>query len=460
MFRLEFIRNKLIGLAITMFIAVLTTSGTGVYILYKTSLSERAEQLTEIAKINALMLESIAHFDKTHFSEMHSDKDTYDAALSQIIAAHKVMKFGHSGEFTLAKKEGNKIIFLMRNHLAGLDVPGSVLLDRANINTPMHRALSGESGWMTGYDFEGKYVMAAYEPVNIYNLGIVAKIDMQEIQAPFIKASLVIICLAILVSLAALRIFYQTSKHICKKLEDSNQHIILLAKNAKDMIYRMSIPEGIYEYVSPASTELFGVAPEEFYQSPKKIRNLIHPDWLSYFEKQWQKLITGDMPPTYEYQIITPLGETKWINQRNVLILDDDNKPVAIEGIVSDITEHKTFMQKLMHEKQIAQSYLDIAGVIMVALDSQGNIILINQKACELLGWSEHEAIGMNWFDNFLPKDAREDVQKVFEQIMSGNIEAVEFHENTILSRDGKKRTIAWHNSIVMDSEGKTITEL
>jgi signal transduction histidine kinase len=49
----------------------------------------------------------------------------------------------------------------------------------------------------------------------------------------------------------------------------------------------------------------------------------------------------GDMPPFYEYQIVHKSGEVRWCNQRNVLIVDDAGNPVAIEGIVTDITERK-----------------------------------------------------------------------------------------------------------------------
>ncbi|MDI6725776.1 MAG: ATP-binding protein, partial [Smithellaceae bacterium] len=114
-----------------------------------------------------------------------------------------------------------------------------------------------------------------------------------------------------------------------------------LAENARDMIYRMSLPDGRYEYVSPASTNLLGYTPDEFYDSPVLIQKIIHPDWHSYFEEQWRKLLAGDVPPTYEYQIIHKSGEVRWLNQRNIMIRDRDGRPIAIEGIVTDLTERK-----------------------------------------------------------------------------------------------------------------------
>ena len=120
-----------------------------------------------------------------------------------------------------------------------------------------------------------------------------------------------------------------------------------LIENSKDMLYRMRLPQGNYEFVSAAATEITGYAPEEFYHSPGLIQKIIHPDWHDYFKVEWDKLIKGDMPPFYEYQIVHKAGDVRWIHQKNVLIKDDQGNPAAIEGIVSDITERKLMEQAL-----------------------------------------------------------------------------------------------------------------
>ena len=122
-----------------------------------------------------------------------------------------------------------------------------------------------------------------------------------------------------------------------------------LTENAQDMIYRMSLVTGEYEYISPASTEMCGYTPQEFYQSSMLIQKFIHPDWRDYFKKEWEKLLRGEISPIYEYQIIHKSGMEKWFYQRNVLVRDEQGKPIAIEGIVTDITERK-IVEKRIHD--------------------------------------------------------------------------------------------------------------
>ncbi|MBI5642479.1 MAG: PAS domain-containing protein [Deltaproteobacteria bacterium] len=159
----------------------------------------------------------------------------------------------------------------------------------------------------------------------------------------------------------------------------------LLAENARDMIYRMSLPDGRYEYVSPASIVIFGYPPETFYDTPVIIKEIIHPDWKGYFVEKWAELISGNMPPFYEYQIIHKSGEVKWLHQRNVLIRDDNGSPVAIEGIVTDVTERKQAEEGL-------KLLLKMTQEIAASEDFHSSIGTTLKEVCGFTGWCFAEA--------------------------------------------------------------------
>ena len=108
---------------------------------------------------------------------------------------------------------------------------------------------------------------------------------------------------------------------------------------------------------------------------------------------------------------------------------------------------------ELKKEKEKARKYFDIAGVMMGALNSAGEIILINQKGCQILDVTEHEAVGRNWFDHYLPGRVAGEIKKVFNQLMAGETEPVEYYENSVLTSDGKERIIAFHNTLLTDEQ-------
>jgi len=124
-------------------------------------------------------------------------------------------------------------------------------------------------------------------------------------------------------------------------------------------------------------------------------------------------------------------------------------------GIVRDITERKQAETELLKSRQQAQYYLDIVGVMLVSLDAQGKVQLINRKGCEMLGYSEADILGNDWFDNYLPEPERQRVKKVFTQMVDGNVAPVEYHENKILTSSGDTLAVAWHNAALLDESGK-----
>ena len=170
-------------------------------------------------------------------------------------------------------------------------------------------------------------------------------------------------------------------------LRKSEERYRRLAENSPDMIYRMSLPDGKYEYVSPAATSIFGHSPEAWYDNPFLIREIIHPDWHSYFEAQWENLLKGHVPPTYEYKIIRKDGSVRWINQRNILVKDDNGRPVAIEGVVTDITESKSAEEALRQNENRLRATLDATPFPIAVVDLRDdNIFYWSQSALKLFG--------------------------------------------------------------------------
>ncbi len=106
------------------------------------------------------------------------------------------------------------------------------------------------------------------------------------------------------------------------------------------------------------------------------------------------------------------------------------------------------------------QTFLDIAGVMFLALDKKGNITLINQKGCDILESTQKKIVGKNWFDHFIPKGIVRNVKSVFRQIMDGEIEPVEYYENPVLTVNGQEKIVAWHNTILKDRSGNIVGTL
>jgi len=132
----------------------------------------------------------------------------------------------------------------------------------------------------------------------------------------------------------------------------------------------------------------------------------------------------------------------------------------AFAGHLSIAIANAQAYQRAQRERFRAQNYLDIAAVILVAIDRDGDITLINRKGCELLGRPEDALLGRNWFATSVPETIREDVKRVFDRLIAGEIEASEYFENPVVTASGEERLIAWRNAPLRDESGDVIGTL
>ena len=179
----------------------------------------------------------------------------------------------------------------------------------------------------------------------------------------------------------------QERKKAETSLRHSEEQYRRLAENSPDMIFRLSLPKGVFEYMSPAAEKVTGFSLDDFYQNPIMIRQSLHPDWKDYFKTEWGKFLKGRLAPTYEYQIIHKDKSIRWLNQRNIDVRDRNGKLVAIEGIVTDITERKQAEEALITSHIRFLNVLDsIDATIYVADMETYEILFMNKYMVDSFG--------------------------------------------------------------------------
>jgi PAS domain S-box-containing protein len=138
--------------------------------------------------------------------------------------------------------------------------------------------------------------------------------------------------------------------------------------------------------------------------------------------------------------------------------LDQRDKQIAELRLAEE--QLRETSDALRIEAARSRQYLDIAGVVIVALNTNGIIELVNKKGCEVIGAPEEFVIGKNWFDQFVPELFRVEIKNKFSELISGKLDPFEYDEYLIITSHGEERLIAWHNSLRMDSTGKVVGTL
>lgn len=139
---------------------------------------------------------------------------------------------------------------------------------------------------------------------------------------------------------------------------------------------------------------------------------------------------------------------------------EDLDAIARLADLAWSIAERKLTEGRALTEKARAETYLDLAGAIIVALEPDQTISLVNKEACRVLGYTQEELLGRNWFDIIIPPDRREEVKGIFDRIITGDLAPVEHFENEVLTKDGSRRFIAWTNTLARDASGKVFKVL
>ena len=234
-------------------------------------------------------------------------------------------------------------------------------------------------------------------------------------------------------------------KRVESALEESKQKYFSYIENAPDGIFIVDEKGQLIE-ANTAGGLMTGYSGEELLGIT--FQDMIAGEYLESAAALFEKLKkTGSMHGELKYR--RKDGVEKWAALDAVKISDS-----RFLSFAKDIAKRKQAEIEIREERDRAQMYLDIAGVMFVAYDKDNKVSLINRKGCEILRSGKEEILGKDWMEQFIPESCRKDVEKVFERIKMGEIEDDRVFENPVITSDGEERLISWRNTVLHDDAG------
>ncbi len=176
-------------LLIVLAIICITVNIGSAIALYHSSYDRSQDYLLSLVDGQVRLIESVSVFDAQYSQQDHS-QGAKGATLSQVIDAYSSSPgFGETGEYLLGQKSGDfvEIVFHQRHR----HLPDTRPIFSSNEAEAMRQALQGNTGILVATDYLGIKVLAAHAPLKQLEYGLVAKIDIAELRAPFIRGTIV-----------------------------------------------------------------------------------------------------------------------------------------------------------------------------------------------------------------------------------------------------------------------------
>ena len=213
--------KRIIWLILVMMVAVTVSTLVAITVLYDTSFEELRLHLIQHVGDQIHLMEAAARNDRSQTKgDMLASENTTLSQIRNAFAPYP--NVDHIAEITVARHEGENIVYLV-THGRMTTRQVEPIPFASGIAEPMRRALSGQSGSMIGLDYRGVKVLAAYQPVPLLHAGVVAKMDLADIRAPFIRGAVMVIGLALLLVSVGTLLFVRLTSPIVRHLTETEQ---------------------------------------------------------------------------------------------------------------------------------------------------------------------------------------------------------------------------------------------
>ncbi|PWB58415.1 MAG: diguanylate cyclase [Nitrosomonadales bacterium] len=375
-----------------------------------------------------------------------------------------------SGEALLFRRDGNQALFLNElRHSKDSAVKLRIPLERNNLLAA--RVLRGEispGGLVEGEDYRGAAAMGVVQAIPGTGWFLVAKLDRAELYDEAMRHAIWIGLAGLLVLFVAAAGFFLLRQRqqlaLAAGVQQSQTErlralslLSAIADSSEDAIFALDL-EGRFILLNRTVERGTGKLAQEILGRNEAA---IFPPETAHRQMADNRRVI-DSGTTVDFEEVVPLsfGERVVLTSKSPL-RDESGKVIGLLGISRDITERKRMEEALRRERDRSQRYLDTVQTLIVALDAEGRITMINSAGCQLLGYTQAELLGRQWFEHCLPQpEGMEKVYSVFRRIMDSDLEHAEFFENPVLCRDGRQRLIAWHNACLTNEAGEIIGTL
>jgi PAS domain S-box-containing protein len=218
-----------------------------------------------------------------------------------------------------------------------------------------------------------------------------------------------------------------------KILRESEEKYRSIFENVQDLYYESSIDGTILE-VSPS---IFNVSKGQFHRE-----DLIGESMYEFYsvpgerEKLLDELKSKGSVSDFEINLKNRDGSLIPCSISSSISFDLNGVPLKIVGSIRDISRRKKAEEALEQSKREFQNYFESGSVGLSVTLPDKRWIEVNQKLCQMLGYSKKELLGMNWVDISHPDDRAKNLE-LFDKSLEGKIDNYEL-EKRFICKDGK----------------------
>jgi PAS domain S-box-containing protein len=124
------------------------------------------------------------------------------------------------------------------------------------------------------------------------------------------------------------------------RLREAEQRYRTLVEHLPAATYVDAV-DGTPLYASPQLERIYGCTQDEWMNDTRFWLRRVHPEDAADVDAWYDRHRESGAELSYEYRLLMPSGEVRWVHDHVTSVLDEHGVQVATQGVMVDITEHK-----------------------------------------------------------------------------------------------------------------------
>jgi PAS domain S-box-containing protein len=251
--------------------------------------------------------------------------------------------------------------------------------------------------------------------------------------------------------ISELEAFEAERKAIATELKGTRQRLQYLLAVSPAIIYSTKA-SGDYActFVTENLRAIMGYTTQEMTTDPKGWPDHLHPDDAP--------RVFGEMLPLIErgggsvvYRFRHRDGHYIWIQDTFKVVYDEAGQPLELVGAWADITKRKLAEQAAVESKRYLTRLIEGSPDAIISTDKEGNVVLFNQGAENLLGYRPEEVSGRPVSVLYGGEMRANDVGRELRK-RGGTVSGF---ESALQTKDGRSIPVLISASALFDEEGR-----
>ncbi|MGA2143290.1 MAG: PAS domain S-box protein [Brevinematales bacterium] len=239
-----------------------------------------------------------------------------------------------------------------------------------------------------------------------------------------------------------------------EELQESEARFHSVLDNSLDVIYRLNVQTGRYEYISPSAGNVMGYSISELMaQDVDTALGMVHPDDLASVMEAHRNMESAGVEVEYRQKCRN--GSYKWLSNHLSFTRDSEGRPLYRDGSLRDITGRKNAEEELKEKEQRLKFHFENSPLAVVEWDSDFIVIRWSGEAERIFGLKREDVIGRRIDTlNIIYEEDIPIVNGKMERLTSGK-EITVISTNSNYTNTGSIIECTWYNSVLLDKNGK-----